>query len=142
MQGWILLPAPRPIVMFLIHYFSRATVTFANLLLRLHFPLVSVGHMPACVGVKGDFLGVEQHPQLPELSLSSVQLPGCSGSMSEPWGAVSNPTTLLSLTFRSPPSSCAAQVVHCVWTSVLLFLALHSKHTHKLIVLQHRVILS
>lgn len=85
---------------------------FANLLLRLHFPLGSVGHMPACVAVKGDFLGVEQHPLLPEWSLSSVQFPACNGSMAEPWATVSSPTTLLSLTFRSPLSSCAVSWLH------------------------------
>lgn len=140
-QGWILLPGPRAIVLFLTRYFSRVTVKFANLLLRLHFPLGSVGHMAACVAVKGDFLGVEQHPLLPVLPLSFVQLPGCSDSTAEPWGAFSSPIILQFSDLLSPPvlfpdPYTAAQVVCCVWTSALLFLPFHFKHTHKPTVLQ------
>lgn len=102
-QAWILLPGPRAIALFLTRYFSRVTGKFANWLLRLPFPLSSVGHTAACVAVKGDFLGVEQHPLVPVLPLSFVQLPGCSDSMAEPWGAVSSLVILQFSDFLSPP---------------------------------------
>lgn len=53
MQGWILLPAPRAVVLFPTCYFSRATVMFAGLLLALPVPHCPAGHMPACVAVEG-----------------------------------------------------------------------------------------
>lgn len=132
-QGWILLPGPRAIVLFLTCYFSRVTVKSENLnsdcslLLRLHFPLGSVGHMATCVAVKGDFLGVEQHPLLPVLSLSFVQLPGCSDSMAEPWRAVSSPTILQFSDLLSPPvlspgcTSSSLCMDQCIIIFTLLF---------------------